>query len=86
MFNSKIWLLGMDASELVNGCCTQHKNGDFVIAINKSISETEQREALIHELSHIFLGHLTAHHRDLKGLETEADTLTANIIAKYEIK
>ena len=66
----------IEMPEDIHGAVRLMKNGRYLIAINNTMNEQEQRLALNHELAHIALSHFDSP-KNIYEVEREADELAA---------
>ncbi len=63
----------IDAPVEFRGCVREDADGNYNVYINARLSEAEQQRALLHELRHIFFGHLDDDVKSIEEKEREAD-------------
>ena len=66
---------------IVSGMTRLKNDGNYLIAIDSALSESEQIKTREHELAHIFLDHFHADELPLSDLENQADLLAAQRIS-----
>ena len=73
----------------VYGCVFLYKDR-YCIVINKSLSQSKQKTALLHEIAHIELNHLYKRKSLLEfkidGLEDEADEYIHSILSEIDLE
>lgn len=62
---------------IIRGITGGEPGGMLTVLIDSTLSETEQRKTLKHELAHIVLNHFELDDRDIKEIEAEADAKAA---------
>ena len=63
----------VDAPVEFRGCVREDADGNYNVYINARLSEAERQRALLHELRHIFFGHLDDDVKSIEEKEREAD-------------
>ena len=66
----------------IKALCTDTGAGDYIVAVNDSLSRTEQLEGLLHELAHLFRGDLEQKEVPSEEIEKACSMDLANVAVR----